>query len=300
MIQCFAKNFKCYTQHRQRMLPCLAELSFFINLGNENQYLAIGWAGEFETFESYFNTVRSDMKRTNPVLNIFRNVAIDDLFWTRDLDGAYWVCRSKGKAEAFFSKELDIGAVIPVEAYKVGLQVPGQIKASFNRANAGTANEIREPIIEEYSKAIYNNLSKTDYYQVNQLQGNLLDNLPDFDLEELVIFYIQIKYDFYVLSNSIASKSTTIKIECEFSSRNPENIAKAVLQVKGKKAAPLDARKFLSFVEDGYEVFLFAPVVEHAEKLKNITVITPSELLDFYQSHKAILPISITRWETLY
>ncbi|MCK4026671.1 ribonuclease D [Streptococcus iners] len=292
MVKIIRINLKTHAENRKDLIDyCLS---------NHKQFLAIGWAGEFETFEAYFNTVRSGMKRINPVLNIFRNVAIDDLFWTRDLEGNYWICRSKGKAEAFFSKELDIGAVIPVEAYKVGLQVPGQIKASFNRANAGTANEIRDAIIEEYSKATYNNLSQTDHYQVNQLRGNLLDNLPDFDLEELVISYIQIKYDYYVLSNSIASKSTTIKIECEFLSRNPANVSKAVVQVKGKKAATLDAMQFSSFVEAGYKVFLFAPNVENAETLKNIIVITPSELLDFYNTNKIILPTSITQWEKLY
>lgn len=292
MVKIIRINLKTHAENRKDLIDYC--------LNNHKQFLAIGWAGEFGTFEAYFNTVRSGMKRINPVLNIFRNVAIDDLFWTRDLEGNYWICRSKGKAEAFFSKELDIGAVIPVEAYKVGLQVPGQIKASFNRANAGTANEIRDAIIEEYSKATYNNLSQTEHYQVNQLRGNLLDNLPDFDLEELVISYIQIKYDYYVLSNSIASKSTTIKIECEFLSRNPANVSKAVVQVKGKKAATLDAMQFSSFVEAGYKVFLFAPNVENAEKLKNIIVITPSELLDFYNTYKIILPKSITQWEKLY
>ena len=43
----------------------------------------------------------------------------------------------------------------------------------------------------------------------NHLEGSILDNLPDFDLEELVISYLQIKKNFYVLSNSIANKSTT-------------------------------------------------------------------------------------------
>lgn len=37
---------------------------------------------------------------------------------------------------------MDIGAVLPIEAYKVGLNIPGQIKASFNRPCAGTAESI--------------------------------------------------------------------------------------------------------------------------------------------------------------
>ena len=89
---------------------------------------------------------------------------------------------------------------MPVEAYRVGMQVLEQIKASFNRANAGTAQRIRDSIIVEYSKTIFNSFSGKDFYSVSQLNGNLLENLPDFDLEELVISYIQIAYDYYVLS----------------------------------------------------------------------------------------------------
>lgn len=292
MVKVVRINLKTGTNNRQKLI------NFCLN--NTEQFVAIGWAGEYETYEVYYQNVKKYMNRTNAALNIFRTVEIGDLFWTRDLDGNYWICRAKSNAEAFYSEDLDIGAVIPVEAYKVGMQVPGQIKASFNRANAGTASQLRDPIIEEYSKAIYNNLSKSDYYNVNQLEGSLLDNLPDFDLEELVISYIQIKYDYYVLSNSIATKSTTIKIECEFLSRNPEKMAKAVVQVKGKKATPLDARQFMSFVNEGYQVFLFAPIIKNYEGLENITIITPEELLDFYQSHKKVLPASITQWEKLY
>lgn len=102
------------------------------------------------------------------------------------------------------------------------MQVPWQIKEAFKRANAGTAQRIKDSITVEYSKTLFNSLSGKDFYSVSQLNGNLLDNLPDFDLEELVISYIQIDYDYYVLLNSIASKSNTIKVECEFMSRNPQ------------------------------------------------------------------------------
>lgn len=127
-----------------------------------------------------------------------------------------------------------------------------------------------------------------------------MDNLPDFDLEELVISYIQVKYDYYVFSNSIASKSTTIKVECEFLSRDPKWVRKAVVQVKGRKAEALDALQFADFTKNGYEVFLFAPEVMNADKVDNIIVITPNELLDFYENYKVILPDSITQWENLY
>lgn len=274
-------------------------------LKSDKQYLAIGWSGvydESETidFQQYYERIKKDSKRINTVLNIFKNTVIDDLFWTRDLEGNYWICRVTGAVIMKQNRRLDYGSLLPVEAFKVGMQVPGQIKATFNRANSGTAQRIRESVIVEYSKAIYNDLSQTNHYAIVQLQGNLLDNLPDFDLEELVIAYIQIKYDYYVLSNSIASKSTTIKVECELLSRDVKKQRKAVVQVKGKKAAPLDAEQFLEFIQDGYEVFLYAPLVTNAERLDNLVVITPNELLEFYYQYKAVLPASITQWEKLY
>ena len=115
-----------------------------------------------------------------------------------------------------------------------------------------------------------------------------------------MISYIQVKYDYYVLSNSIASKSTTIKVECEFLSRDPKRVRKAVVQVKGRKAEALDALQFTDFTQNGYEVFLFAPEVLNADKVDNIVVITPNELLDFYENYKVILPDSITQWENLF
>ena len=51
---------------------------------------------------------------------------MNDLFWTRDLNGVYWICRVKKTAKAYLNKELDIGAILPVEAYEFGLEVPGR------------------------------------------------------------------------------------------------------------------------------------------------------------------------------
>lgn len=290
-------NLKTATAHRNELIDfCLK---------SEKQFLAIGWSCVYKensklNFSDYYQLVKNDSRRINPVLNIFKDVALNDLFWTRDLDGSYWVCRATGKVEMKCDELLDIGALLPVEAYRVGMQVPGQIKASFNRANAGTAQRIRDSIIVEYSKALFNSLSGKDFYSISQLNGNLLDNLPDFDLEELVISYIQIVYDYYVLSNSIANKSTTIKVECEFISRKHEKIKKAVVQVKGKKAPTLDALDFKSLVEDGYEVFLFAPRIKNLEDVQGVIVIEQSDLLRFYDEYKAILPKSVTQWEKLY
>ena len=84
--------------------------------------------------------------------------------------------------------------MVPVEAYKVGLEVPGQIKASFtvvrNTIHDLTGNEL----VLNYSKYEFNKRSGKDVYSYDckQGEGSFLDNLPDFDLEELVLSLIHI------------------------------------------------------------------------------------------------------------
>lgn len=283
-------------------------------LHTNEQFLAIGWSNlcadkncEIKDYDAFYNKATYGVK-TNPVLNVFKKAEKNDLFWTRDRQGVYWICRATGTAEpkipqsdeetALF-KKLDIGAFIPVKAYPVGLEVPGQIKASFNRPLGGTSHKIYEPNIFEYSKKVYNLSSGTETYEVSEIPSDILDNLPDFDLEELVISYLQLKENYYVLSNSIANKSTTIKIECELIHRNKTGLKKAVVQVKGPKADTLNALDYKPYDDDGYIVYLYAPRIINQDKLKNCIIITTDDLRNFYSEYKSILPKSITLWEKL-
>lgn len=297
MVYVARLHLKTNTCHRQEMVD------FCLN--NSEQYVAIGWSRLSEgitsdDFREYYNRIKQENGKANPAINIFRNAKVDDLLWTRDLNGNYWICKVKSPVKVVCDKRMDIGSLIPVEAYNFGMQVPGQIKASFTRINGGTAGYFHDEIIIEYSKLVFNQLSQSNYYQVIPYVGGLLDNLPDFDLEELVISYLQVKENYYVLSNSIAKKSTTIKIECEMMSRDVENPRKAVVQVKGKKARELDALDFKQYVEEGYIVYLHAPKISNLDQLKNVVRIYDSTLLDFYEKNKPIQPASITQWEDLF
>ena len=293
-------NLKTDTNQREQLINfCLHD---------KNQFLAIGWSCiDFKTddYSAFYDTVvayvHGQKRRLNTALNIFKDACVNDLFWTRDLDGVYWICRVTEPAKAYLNKDLDIGAVLPVKAYAFGLEVPGQIKASFNRSRGGIVERLKDSTIIEYSKYVYNKLSKKDYYEVNlNIANNIIDNLPAFELEELVISYIQIVEGYYLLSNSIANKSTTVKIECQFISRDINNVKKAVVQVKAKQATALDALSFKAYEDKGYYIYLYAPTIENVEKMKNVIKITPKELQDFYVKYKAILPESITQFENLF
>ncbi|MBP3871958.1 MAG: hypothetical protein J6E46_13400 [Faecalicoccus sp.] len=270
-------------------------------LGNDKpQYVAIGWSNVHDQdvikdYESYYNAIQTPRK--NPVLNVFKGTHKGDLFWTRDLDGFYWICRAEGEARTEYDSDLDIGAVIPVKAYKVGLEVPGQIKASFNRPLGGTSERIHDKLMKEYSKYVFNEASGNPAYEIKKVKEDVIDNLPEFDLEELVIIYLQVKEGYYVLSNSIAKKSTTIKIECELMSRNKNNPRKAVVQVKAGQNE-YDAGDYQKFVEEGYLVYLYGNFKNCNES--GYIHIEKDDLKSFYDDYKTILPKSITKWENLF
>lgn len=299
-------NLKTDTKFRSELIDlCLNDEMIISDI---KQCLAIGWSSvnvESGQYADFYNAVKlyvhSQHKRINPALNIFSSADVNDLFWTRDMNGGYWICRVKDTAKVYLNKALDIGAVLPVEAYKFGLEVPGQLKASFNRPKGGITEKLKDINIIEYSKFVFNKLSNEEYYDVNlNLANNVIANLPDFELEELVISYLQIVKGYYLLSNSIANKSTTVKIECQLISRDVNDVKKAVVQVKGPKAQVLDALDFKDYEDEGYYIYLYAPYIDNLEKMKNAICISDDELYAFYTEYKTILPESITQFENLF
>ena len=299
----------CSEQERKNLINnCLIEKP-------DEQYVAIGWSyvytddgalpetKTFDSYEEFYNEavkcIRERKRRINHALNSFWYVREGDLFWTRDLNGFYWICRAKGKAEPRYINKWDVGAVVPVNAYRVGLEVPGQIKASFNRPHGGVVDDCFDEMMINYSKYIYNQFEKEDrrkYYNISKQEGSIIRNLPAEELEELVISYLQVKMDYYLLSNSIASGSTTVSIECEFLSRDKEHFRKAVVQVKAiPKINPND---YKDFVEKGYEVYFYDG--GRVENIPGYKYLSEGDLLDFFEEYKSILPESITKWEMLF
>ena len=153
-------------------------------LNNSEQYLALGWSRlsrdiREDDFNEYYGRIKKERGRANPAINVFKDAQIDDLFWTRDLSGNYWICRAKSSAKVVCDTKLDIGSIISVEAYNVGMQVPGQIKSSFNRPRGGTVEKIRDKSIIEYSKLLFNKFSNKNYFEITPYRGGLLENLPE-------------------------------------------------------------------------------------------------------------------------
>lgn len=101
-------------------------------LNGDKQFLVIGWSNIYEkgkeinSFEDFYYAVKEGVSRINHAFNVFQNASVGDLLLTRDLEGSYWICRVIDKARAKYDCSMDVGAVLPVVAYKVGCRFPGR------------------------------------------------------------------------------------------------------------------------------------------------------------------------------
>ena len=274
----------------------------------ENQVLALGWSFLFEP--EYGNSIHSMQnlvsaatayygKEKKPV-SLFSKLAPGDLIWTRDLDGVYYLCQVLEAPIPEYNKELDIGATVKVDIRKVGISVPGTIVHRFSTPRSPTIQRIVTPeYISEYSHHIFGQLSgQASDTDLSQIKFDLFELLDGFDLEELVIDYLQITRDYYLSKNSVARNDSTIKIECELYPRNPlSGEPCAVLQVKGgDRGSPQLATEYQTYASSGKKVFLFFSNGKYGEAVDGIEQITRDELTNFAKTYRRILPPAISYW----
>lgn len=270
--------------------------------------IAIGWSYLHELFPNMksgydLSEAFKQDKKNNPKGNTKRPLACfarlkkDDLVWTRDLSGIYYLCRVTEEPRAECSMDLDIGATASVEVNKIDTSIPGGIIARFTRPLSPTIETIWDANCIEYSKFIYNKIKGFKKYETDPtFEFDLIKMLPPQDMEELVLDYIQIKYDYYLSKNSVAPLSTTVKIECELFPRK-EGLSPAVCQVSYQGSGEkFSSDYYQDYVKVGKKVFLFFAEHEYDEPREGITCITKNEIVDFANQYKELLPPSIKIW----
>ncbi|MGN0173741.1 MAG: hypothetical protein ACI39F_04805, partial [Acutalibacteraceae bacterium] len=131
-------------------------------------------------------------------------------------------------------------------------------------------------------------------YEIETHSYDLFTMLPPLDLEELVIDYLQIKYDYYLSKNSVAKLDTTIKVECELYPKNP-NFKPAVVQVK-HNSGNYCQKCYSDYVKEGKKVFLFFADEKYGDDVDEVICIKKNELEQFAFDHLDILPVSIQNW----
>lgn len=267
----------------------------------QNDRIAIGWSYIYEKnsindIDEFWNAIKADLGKIPSAIDIFDRIEINDLIWIRDLEGNYYLCRAKEKAKEYCDKEKDIGCIVKVEKYLIGTNVPGKIVRCFYPSRA--IQRMTDDKIGIFSQELFNFKSGRNVYKPEKKQYDFFSMIHPLDLEELVLCYLQVKYNYYLSKNSVAMNDTTIKIEGELFSRDVSNPISVVVQVKsgGSSVSVLD---YVPYVKQGKKVFLFFENENYSDNIQGITNIMKTELLDFIKLYKSILPSAIRDWAVI-
>ena len=277
------------------------EMSFKYCLNHK--VLGMGWSVE-ETgrsrlsWDDYIAAAEQkyEYKELQPVRYLHREVEENDLIWTRDTMGRYYLGRVTSPWEYLATPEAlqaDIvnicrcEKICPVDVD----DVPGGVVSAFGYGR--TIQAIwNPPRMTTYSQLLWNDISGSKQYSPQSPttnNNNIYDFLDAQTTEDAVAIYLQMCGWLYLPESR---RPDTMGYEYILINRN--TFEKAVVQVKTGNTTQLDRDDFSGF---GERVFLFQSYgnytgLEHA----HVECIDPDVLRTFLFNNRDILPQSIKRW----
>lgn len=265
--------------------------------------VGVGWPIEYDTipvsWEEYLETARGDYGDTSwwTALNAMKNrMEVDDLIWTRDWHGNYFL--GKINSDWYYDtsdecSQADIVNVRKCDWKKIGTEeaVPGKVVSSFRPAR--TVQCIDDETVYTFSQVVYNQKSKTDFYEIDSVSGqDIFSLLSTDDCEDALAIYLQVNHDYLVIPSSC--KDTTMTYEFELKNRITGKTA--VVQVKSGWT-PLNIDEYENLETD---VYLFATSGQYSGKPKsNITTIDPEIIRKFLFEETKLLPEKMKLWVEL-
>lgn len=263
----------------------------------QEQVLGMGWAVSSTTpgkldWEAY-ETLAAEQYGTDQLSRVrylHVNVAPDDLLWTRDTRGNYYIGRVLTSWEYLDtprSRHADVVNVVRCDLRQVPIdEVPGKVVACFRAPR--TIQGISDSVATSYSRLIWNNVSGTDHYVVDSIpEAGLFSLLGSETVEDVVFIYLQLR-GWLVVPHS--RKIDTMGFEYLVIERN--NGTRAIVQVKTG-----DTPLFLSDYGGLGKVFLFQANGRYiGESLGNVECLDPSEMLCFVAENLKLMPGVVQRW----
>lgn len=262
------------------------------------QVLGLGWqVGEDKTGISWDDYEEDAIdiygsKELSRVRYLKNNVKTDDLIWTRDTDGNYYLAKSQSgweyhstpngrKADIINLVRCDIRKVISID------DVPGKVIACFRPSR--TIQSIRDETASDYSKYLWNKLAENDYFDVEKSKfKNVFSFLDSDEIEDVIFIYLQTQ-NWIVVPNS--RKSDTMNYEFYLINRDTKE--RAVVQVKSGETV-----LHTNYCGDKKEkVFLFQANNRYkGSALENVTCLVPKDIEIFMCKNKDLLPANIIHW----
>jgi len=224
------------------------------------------------------------------VAYINRWVKPDDLVWTRDTVGWYYLARVTSGWEYWTTPEaeerdVDLANIFRCELRQVEtVKVPGKVIACFRPSRC--IQEICDGNALAYSQYLWNQLVGAPVYQLSSDVGlDVFMLLDSEELEDVVFLYLQHK-GWYVVPNS--RKGDTMSFE--YLAVHPKTGEHAYTQVKSGHTK-LNRDDYRSHPE---RLFLFQAYGEYSgEPREDIVCIPPDEIRSFLDVAYGWLPASI-------
>lgn len=266
---------------------CLKESVLGLGWQTESQNNNASWEEyETEAAEIYGS---GELSRVRYLKN---NIKTDDIIWTRDTEGNYYLGKVVSGWEYFSNpdaQDADIVNVVRCDLKKVPSvdDVPGKVVACFRPSK--TVQAIRDETASNYSKYLWNKLIGEEFYSLSKENyKNVYSFLGSEETEDVIFIYLQMQ-GWVVIPNS--RKGDTMSYE--FYLVNRETKEKAIVQVK-TGLTPLSPKDWKSWKE---KVFLFqASGVYSGSSDGNVVCLTPNEIESFMYANKEMLPSNISHW----
>lgn len=235
----------------------------------------------------------NDAGWTRAVNAMLHHMQIDDLVWTRNCDGLYYLGRITGDWQYCDTSYKDAGVfnVRPCQWCKAGSveAVPGKVQNSFRPS--ATLQQINDVTAAEYSRFLFNKLAGEQVFSVGTLpHSDIFSFLCPDDVEDIVGIYLQIEKGL-VFYPSTCKRDTP---RYEYLLVNPRTNSRAYVQVKMGSAAICvgDYERLQG------EVFLFSTTETYIGTAGRTDVIClrRKEIEKFLFQHRELMPLRIQRW----
>lgn len=257
----------------------------------------LDWGNYYDLgMEEYHNN--DDRSWWPAVRAIYERMAINDLCWSRNPSGIYYLGRILSEASYCATPEHikeDVVNIRKCDWKKIEStdSVPGKIVACFRSPR--TAQMIHDSKAGVYSRYLWNKLSGQQTYETEHLDSaDIFMMLDDEETENLLFLYLQAK-GWHVMPHS--RKKDTMRYE--FFIANPQSGEKGITQVKTGNSV-INRGEFSQHYSN-MKVFLFQPRnIYEGPTSENITCITKKELLEFLENsiaHTWLPEWLRTKWE---
>lgn len=280
-----------------------------------NNVAALGWSlngipnaerKSIITFEEYCDYADKLYNSYDSIKRLAEQVKADDLIWIRNKEGKYYIARVTENSKWIFNTSDDAidhdacNQLTEIYWKEVNSQsdescVPGAVSTSFIMGSS--FQRINKSGIEDYSKLLYNNITKINHYDIKLelTEKNFYSLLSTDDCEDLLYFWLYKEHGYICVPSS--NKNSTPNYECVLI--NPKDGKHIYIQVK-KGNINIDAENYKDL--DG-EVWLLTTEgnvinFEKYENDGNMHKADPTILYDFACSEDSdnIVSKSIKMW----